>query len=46
MKKEDMLEASWSDAEKDYVYNIKKGYFDSVAEWVKSEKLWVKEELG
>ncbi len=46
MKKEDIIETSWSDPEKDYVYRIKEPYMASTTEWVKTEKLWLKEELG
>jgi hypothetical protein len=44
--KEDMIESSWSHAERDYVYKIKDEYKHIVADWVKSENLWIKEEIG
>lgn len=43
--KEDIIESSWSRAERDYVYKIKEEYKNIVADWVKSEKLWIKEEI-
>ena len=44
--KEDIIESSWSSAERDYVYKIKKEYKHIVTDWVKSENLWIKEEIG
>ena len=44
--KEDIIESSWSHAERDYVYEIKDAYKHIVEDWVKSEKLWIKEEIG
>jgi len=44
--KEDIIESSWSYAERDYVYEIKDEYKHIVVDWVKSEKLWIKEEIG
>lgn len=44
--KEDIIESSWSHAERDYVYKIKDEYKHIVADWVKSENLWIKEEIG
>ena len=46
LKKEDIIESSWSHAERDYVYKIKEDYKHIVADWVKSENLWIKEEIG
>jgi len=44
--KEDIIESSWSHAERDYVYKIKDEYKYIVVDWVKSENLWIKEEIG
>jgi len=44
--KEDIIESSWSHAERDRVYKIKEEYKYIVADWVKSENLWIKEEIG
>jgi len=44
--KEDIIESSWNHSERDYVYKIKEGYKPIVADWVKGEKLWIKEEIG
>jgi len=44
--KEDIIESSWSHSERDYVYKIKEDYKPVVADWVKGEKLWIKEEIG
>ncbi len=46
LKKEDIIESSWSHAERDYIYKIKDNYKQIVIDWVKSEKLWIKEEIG
>ncbi|HDN83749.1 MAG TPA: hypothetical protein ENG50_05240 [Candidatus Altiarchaeales archaeon] len=46
LKKEDIIESSWSHAERDYIYKIKDDYKQIVIEWVKDEKLWIKEEIG
>lgn len=46
LKKEDIIESSWSHAERDYIYKIKDDYKQIVIDWVKSEKLWIKEEIG
>lgn len=46
LKKEDILESSWSNGERDYMYKIKEEYKHIVADWVKSENLWIKEEIG
>ena len=44
--KVDIIESSRSHAERDYVYKIKEEYKHIVADWVKSENLWIKEEIG
>lgn len=44
--KEDIIESSWSHAERDYVYKIKDEYKQIIMDWVKKEKLWIKEEIG
>lgn len=46
LKKEDIIESSWSNAEGDYIYEIKEDYKQIVIDWVKGEKLWIKEEIG
>ena len=46
LKKEDIIESSWSHAERDYIYKIKDDYKEIIIEWVKGEKLWIKEEIG
>jgi len=46
LEKEDIIESSWSHAERDYVYEIKDEYKHILVDWVKSEKLWIKEEIG
>ena len=46
LKKEDIIESSWSHAEKDYIYKIKDDYKQIVIDWIKSENLWIKEEIG
>jgi len=46
LKKEDIIESSWSHAERDYIYKIKGDYKQIVIDWVKGEKLWIKEEIG
>lgn len=46
LKKEDIIESSWSNGERDYVYKIKEEYKQIVTDWVKGEKLWIKEEIG
>ena len=46
LNKEDIIESSWSHAEKDYIYKIKDYYKQIVIDWVKGEKLWIKEEIG
>lgn len=46
MGKEDIIESTWSQSEQDYVYKIKEDYKPVVADWVKGEKLWIKEEIG
>ncbi|MBC7188658.1 hypothetical protein H5U35_00350, partial [Candidatus Aerophobetes bacterium] len=35
LKKEDIIESSWSNAERDYIYKIKGDYKQIVVEWVK-----------
>jgi hypothetical protein len=45
LKKEDIIWSSWGNAEKDKLYKIKDNYKQIVTEWVKSEKLWIKEEI-
>ena len=46
LNKEDIIESSWSHAERDYIYKIKDDYKQIVIDWVKGEKLWIKEEIG
>ena len=46
LKKEDIIESSWSYAEKDRIYKIKDDYKQMVIDWVKDEKLWIKDEIG
>jgi len=47
LKKEDIIESSWSNDERVNVYKIKEEYKQIVSDWVKSEKLWIKkEEIG
>jgi len=46
LKKEDIIESSWSHSERDYVYMVKNDYKQIVLEWVKGENLWIKEEIG
>lgn len=46
LKKEDIIESSWNKSERDYVYKIKEEYKQIVSDWVKGEKLWIKEEIG
>jgi len=46
LKKEDVIESSWSPGERDYVYRIKDDYKQIVLNWVKEEKLWIKVEIG
>jgi len=45
LKKEDIIESSWEPSERDYVYGIKGDYKQIVIDWVKEERLWVKEEI-
>ncbi|OFV68859.1 MAG: hypothetical protein SCAL_000535 [Candidatus Syntrophoarchaeum caldarius] len=45
LKKEDIIESSWSRVERDYIYRIKGDYKQTVIDWVKGEKLWIKEEI-
>jgi hypothetical protein len=44
--KEDIVEFALSLTDKLYYFKIKKDYKQIVTEWVRSENLWVKEELG
>ncbi|RLJ05213.1 MAG: hypothetical protein DRP14_02260, partial [Candidatus Aenigmatarchaeota archaeon] len=46
LKKEDIIESSWSPVEHDHVYKIKEAYKTIVLDWVKNEKLWIKEEIS
>ncbi|MCK4637170.1 MAG: hypothetical protein KAT49_04755 [Methanomicrobia archaeon] len=46
IEKEDIIESLWSHAERDHVYKIKEEYEHIVADWVKNENLWIKEEIG
>ena len=46
LKKEDIIESSWSPVERDHVYKIKEAYKTIVLDWVKNEKLWIKEEIS
>jgi hypothetical protein len=43
--KEDIIESSWSNPEKDYTYKIKNQYKQIVIEWVERESLWIKEDI-
>jgi len=45
LKKEDIVQSSWNELERDYVYAIKTSYKDIVVEWVRAENLWIKEDL-
>ncbi len=45
LKKEDIIESSWSNVERDHIYKIKDDYKQIVVDWVKGENLWVKDEL-
>lgn len=45
LKKEDIIESGWSSEEHDYVYKIKEEYKQIVFDWIKSENLWIKDEL-
>lgn len=44
--KEDIIESDWDNRIGDYVYKLKDDYKKIVEEWVKSEKLWIKDEIG
>lgn len=46
IQKEDIIVSSWSPEERDNVYQIKEQYKHIVADWVKSESLWIKEIMG
>jgi len=46
LKKGSIIESSWSNGERDYVYKIKEEYKQIVSDWVKGEQLWIKEEIG
>jgi len=46
LKKEDILESSWSNDERDNLYRIKDEYKQIVSNWVKNEGLWIKDEIG
>ncbi|MCD6549238.1 hypothetical protein J7K41_00800, partial [Candidatus Micrarchaeota archaeon] len=46
LNKEDIIESSWSHAKRDYIYKIKDDYKQIIIDWVKGEKLWIKEEIG
>lgn len=39
LHKEDVLESSWSNSERDYIYKIKDQYKQVIAEWVEKENL-------
>jgi len=43
--KEDIIESDWDNRIGDYVYKLKDDYKKIVEEWVKSENLWIKEEI-
>ncbi len=43
--KEDIIESDWDSSIGDYVYKIKESYKQIVKDWVKSENLWIKEEI-
>jgi hypothetical protein len=45
LKKEDIIQSSWGNAERDNIYRIKDDYKQIVTDWVKSEGLWIKEEI-
>lgn len=42
LKKEDIIESSWSSEERDYMYKIKDQYKQIITEWIKKENLWIK----
>lgn len=44
--KEDIIEREWSPSERLHTLKIKDDYKQIVIDWVKSEKLWIKEEIG
>lgn len=44
--KEDIIEREWSPTERSYTLKIKEDYKQTVIDWVKGEKLWIKEEIG
>ena len=46
LKKEDILESSWSSDDRDYVYKIKDEYKQIILEWIKNQNLWIKDEIG
>lgn len=46
LKKEDVIQSSWSPTERDRVYKIKNDYKQSIIEWAKQEDLWIKDEPG
>lgn len=46
LEKEDILESSWDPKEDGYMYKIKDNYKQVVLDWVKSEELWIKDDIG
>jgi len=44
--KEDLIESSWSQPEREYLYKIKADYKQIIFDWIKGEELWIKEEIG
>lgn len=44
--KEDIIDASWGRLERDYIFKIKDDYKQIITDWVKSENLWIKDEIG
>jgi hypothetical protein len=45
LNKEDIIKSSWNTIEKQYVYEIKRDYKQTVTDWIKNENLWIKEEI-
>ncbi len=45
LQKEDIIDSSYSPAEGDYLYKIKNDYKQWVIDWVRAEKLWIKNEI-
>jgi hypothetical protein len=45
LHREDIIESSWSNSEKDNMYKIKNQYKQIVIEWAKKENLWITEDF-